>query len=59
VAAISAGGCSKPAATSPFSCGRAAQLAKTGLIVKSPLGDIERPAPPAILQQELRQPFDL
>jgi 2-dehydropantoate 2-reductase len=38
---------------------RAAQLAETGLIVKSPLGDIDRPNPPTISTQELREPFDL
>jgi 2-dehydropantoate 2-reductase len=37
---------------------RAAQLAATGLIVKSPLGDIDLPHPPLIEAQDLRAPFD-
>lgn len=38
---------------------RAAQLAATGLIVKSPLGDIDLPQPPLIEAQDLRARFDL
>ena len=38
---------------------RAAQLAATGLVVKSPLGDIDLPHPPLIEAQDLREPFDL
>ncbi|MGA2638040.1 2-dehydropantoate 2-reductase [Methylocella sp.] len=38
---------------------RAAQLAATGLIVKSPLGDIDAPRPPLIEAEALREPFDL
>ena len=38
---------------------REAQLAKTGLIIKSPFGDFDRPNPPTISAQELDQPFDL
>jgi 2-dehydropantoate 2-reductase len=38
---------------------RAGQLAKTGLIVKSPLGDIDLPKPPLIEAPALREPFDL
>jgi 2-dehydropantoate 2-reductase len=38
---------------------RAAQLAKTGLIVRSALGDAEFPAPPLVLAENLSTPFDL
>ncbi len=38
---------------------RAAQLAETGLIVKSPLGDIDLRRPPLIEAQDLHQPYDL
>jgi 2-dehydropantoate 2-reductase len=38
---------------------RAAQLAKTGLVIKSPLGDANLAKPPTIQAGELRQPFDL
>ena len=38
---------------------RAAQLAKTGLIVRSPKGEIAIPAPPTMLSQDLSEPFDL
>ena len=37
---------------------RAARLAETGLIVRSPLGDIQRPAP-IVTADALRGPFDL
>lgn len=40
---------------------RAAQLATTGLVIRSPLGDLGFPAPPAITAEALRdrEPFDL
>ena len=38
---------------------RAEQLAKTGLVVKSPKGDIAISAPPTVLAENLRAPFDL
>lgn len=38
---------------------RAAQLAKTGLIIKSPLGDVSLPSPPIIMAEALGEPFDL
>jgi 2-dehydropantoate 2-reductase len=38
---------------------RAEQLAKTGLLVRSPKGDITIAAPPTILAENLRAPFDL
>jgi 2-dehydropantoate 2-reductase len=39
--------------------GRAAQLAKTGLVIASPLGNASLPAPPTILAADVRTPFDL
>src|ERR1700686_3092227 len=38
---------------------RAAQLAKTGLVIRSSLGDVSLPAPPTIAAEALHQPFDL
>lgn len=38
---------------------RAEQLAKGGLVVKSPKGDINIAAPPTILAENLRAPFDM
>lgn len=38
---------------------RAAQLAATGLIVKSPFGDIDLPRPPLVEAPDLREAFDL
>ena len=38
---------------------RAAQLAKTGLVIKSPLGDVSLPSPPIVMAETLREPFDL
>jgi 2-dehydropantoate 2-reductase len=38
---------------------RAAQLAKTGLVIKSPLGDAALPSPPVVMAETLREPFDL
>ena len=38
---------------------RAAQLAKSGLVIRSPLGDVELPAPPTVTADALREPFGL
>ncbi len=38
---------------------RAAELADSGLIIKSSLGDVVLRSPPAILAENIRQPFDL
>src|SRR5258708_651317 len=38
---------------------RAAQLAQTGLAIRSPLGDLDLPAPPTITAAALHEPFDL
>jgi len=38
---------------------RAAQLHKTGLVIKSPAGDFQQSNPPIVLARALRQPFDL
>jgi 2-dehydropantoate 2-reductase len=38
---------------------RAEQLAKTGLMVRSPKGDINIPAPPTVLAEDISAPFDL
>jgi len=38
---------------------RAAQLAKTGLVIKSPKGDVTLPAPPIVMAETLREPYDL
>ncbi len=38
---------------------RAAQLARTGLVIRSPLGDADLPNPPTITAQSLSEPFDL
>jgi 2-dehydropantoate 2-reductase len=38
---------------------RAEQLAKTGLTVRSPTGDIAIAAPPTVLAEDLHAPFDL
>ena len=38
---------------------RAAELAKHGLTIRSPVGDFHRPSPPTILQEGLAAPFDL
>ncbi len=38
---------------------RAAELARTGLVIKSRLGDVSLPAPPTIAADALRAPFDL
>jgi 2-dehydropantoate 2-reductase len=38
---------------------RAAQLASTGLVIRSPRGDFQLSAPPTIAAEDLRDPFDL
>lgn len=38
---------------------RAAQLAKTGLVIRSSFGDVNLPAPPTVTAETLREPFDL
>ena len=38
---------------------RAAQLAKTGLVIKSSFGDVDVAAPPTVTAETLREPFDL
>ena len=38
---------------------RNAQLAKTGLVIRSRFGDVNLPAPPTVTADALRQPFDL
>ena len=38
---------------------RAAQLAKTGLAIRSPHGDVDLPSPPIVQAEALREPFDL
>jgi 2-dehydropantoate 2-reductase len=38
---------------------RAAELAKHGLTIRSPVGDFHHPSPPTVLQEELAEPFDL
>ena len=38
---------------------RAAQLAKTGLVIRSTFGDAHLPAPPTVTAETLRQTFDL
>lgn len=39
--------------------GRASQLARTGLSIRSRHGDIDLPSPPTVLASEVRQPFDV
>jgi 2-dehydropantoate 2-reductase len=39
--------------------GRAAQLASSGLTIRSRFGDVSIPKPPTVLAQDIRQPFDL
>jgi 2-dehydropantoate 2-reductase len=38
---------------------RVAELARTGLIVRSSYGDIELPSPPHVLAEDIRDPFDV
>ena len=37
---------------------RAAQLARTGLVLRSPFGDLSLPAPPVVLATDLGRPYD-
>jgi 2-dehydropantoate 2-reductase len=39
--------------------GRGAALALTGLVIRSPTGDVTLPAPPTILASALHEPYDL
>jgi 2-dehydropantoate 2-reductase len=38
---------------------RAAQLRKTGLVIRSPAGDAQLPNPPMVLADRVQEPFDL
>jgi 2-dehydropantoate 2-reductase len=38
---------------------RAALLEKTGLIIRSPRGDVDLPSPPTVTADKLREPYDL
>lgn len=38
---------------------RAAQLAKTGLVIKSKLGDVNLPSPPLVSAEALKRPYDV
>jgi 2-dehydropantoate 2-reductase len=38
---------------------RAAQLRETGLVIRSPMGDLHVPGPPVVLSSQLRRPFEL
>ncbi len=38
---------------------RAAQLAKTGLVVRSPFGDVSLPTPPRVLADQIAGPYDV
>lgn len=38
---------------------RAAQIAKTGLVVQSPFGNLQLPSPPHVLAEDIRAPFDV
>src|SRR5713226_573542 len=38
---------------------RAAELARTGLVIRSQFGDIDLPAPPMVTADTLREPFDI
>jgi len=38
---------------------RAAQLRETGLVIRSPMGDLHVPGPPVVLSSELQRPYDL
>ncbi|MFL6603787.1 MAG: 2-dehydropantoate 2-reductase [Steroidobacteraceae bacterium] len=38
---------------------RAAQLRETGLVIRSPTGDLHVPAPPVVLAADLGRPYDL
>src|SRR3954453_15434271 len=39
--------------------GRAEQLARTGMAITSGFGDVTVPAPPTVLADQVRAPFDL
>src|ERR1700674_394374 len=38
---------------------RGAQLAETGLVIRSPFGDVTLPAPPTVMADAMHAPFDL
>ena len=38
---------------------RAGELARTGLAIRSPVGDVNLPAPPTVAAERLSEPFDL
>jgi 2-dehydropantoate 2-reductase len=38
---------------------RAAQLAKTGLVIQSPFGNLQLPAPPHLLAEDIKTPYDV
>jgi 2-dehydropantoate 2-reductase len=38
---------------------RASELARTGLAIRSPVGDVSLPAPPTVAAERLSEPFDL
>jgi 2-dehydropantoate 2-reductase len=38
---------------------RAAQLAKTGLVIQSPFGNLQLPAPPHLLAEDIQAPYDV
>jgi 2-dehydropantoate 2-reductase len=38
---------------------RAAQLARTGLVIKSKMGDVNLPSPPLVSAETLKQPYDV
>ena len=38
---------------------RAARLAKMGLVIESPVGNVTLPAPPTVVAGELRESFDV
>jgi len=38
---------------------RAAQIAKTGLVVQSPFGNLQLPSPPHLMAEDIRAPFDV
>src|SRR5262249_11642582 len=38
---------------------RASELARNGLVIRSPVGDVNLPAPPTVAAERLSEPFDL
>jgi 2-dehydropantoate 2-reductase len=38
---------------------RAAELARTGLVIRSQFGDVDLPVPPMVTEDTLREPFDI